>query len=987
MSMVWARCARFLVMPLLIWTIPSIPLWPRAESFEGKPVVAIQFSPSPQPLAASDLRRAVTLKQGTPLRAADVRKSIENLFASGRYADIQVDAKLQGAGVVVTFITKNSWFVGRVAVLGKVSEPPSRAQMASASRLNLGEPFHDASLPQAQAGVHALLVADGYYETQIKSRIDYDPRTQQAHVTFNVASGPRAKYRTPVLLGQLQMAVSKIIAATKWKRRWVGGWRPVEQTRTLQALDKVRKKYEKQERLMAGVELASMDYDRDTQRVTPTLHIDAGPIVDVKPVGAKVSAKTMRENVPVYEEHAVDRDLLIEGQRNLQDAFQAAGYFEAEVEFKQQRLQNGREEIDYLINLGRRHRFVSLQIQGNHYFSTSVMRERMLMTPRSWQMRHGRYSEALRRRDEESIAEVYTQNGFRDVQVTSKVVDDYQGRVGDLAVFILINEGAQWFVSKLQVVGIQQLDAKTILSTLSSIEGEPFSEFSVAEDRDTILAAYYTSGFPNANFAWSVAPGLQPHHVELRFVITEGTRQFVRDVIVEGLEHTRASLVDRNLLLAPGDPLSPIRMADTQRRLYDLGIFSQVDMAIQDPEGDAQEKYVIYDVDEAHRWRLDGGLGAEIARIGASETSLDSPAGATGFSPRVTFDITRLNFLGLGHTISLQTQVSTIEQRALLSYFAPRVRNHDNLDLTFTLLYDDTHGVNTFAAKREEGAVQLAQKLSKPSTLLYRFSYRRVSVSDLKISPDLVPLLSQPVRVGITSVNYIQDRRDDPVDPHKGIYNTVDIGLASKIFGSQVNFVRGLARNATYHRLGKKLVLARQLTFGDIIPYDYEPRYSSAEEAVPFPERFFGGGSTSLRAFPENQAGPRDLETGFPIGGNALLFNNTELRFPLFGESVGGVLFHDAGNIYSSLDNISFRVHQENLQDFDYMVHAVGFGIRYHTPIGPVRVDLAYSLNAPSFFGCSGSIDDLVSCGNNPALRTNHNVGHFQFFFSIGQAF
>jgi outer membrane protein assembly factor BamA len=428
-------------------------------------------------------------------------------------------------------------------------------------------------------------------------------------------------------------------------------------------------------------------------------------------------------------------------------------------------------------------------------------------------------------------------------------------------------------------------------------------------------------------------------------------------------------------------------MADTQRRLYDLGIFAQVNMAIQNPEGQAQYKYVIYDIDEAHRYRIDTGLGAEIARIGGSETSLDTPAGSPGFSPRVSFNVTRLNLLGLGHTVSLQTRVSTIQQRAILSYLAPRVRNHDNFDLTFSAVYDTTRGVNTFTAKREEGSIQLSQKLSKPSTLFYRFSYRRVSVSDLKINANLVPLLSQPVRVGIFSANYIQDRRDDPVEPHKGIYNTVDIGLASKVFGSQVNFLRGLGRNATYHRIGKKFVLARQLTFGDIIPYGYGSQFTDALEAVPFPERFFGGGGTSLRAFPENQAGPRDLTTGFPIGGTALLFNSTELRFPLVGTNIGGVLFHDAGNIYSSLGNVSFRVRQQNLQDFDYMVHAVGFGLRYRTPIGPVRVDLAYSINPPSFFGCSGNINDLVNCGNNPALRTNHSIGHLQFFFSIGQTF
>src|SRR6185503_28544 len=116
-----------------------------------------------------------------------------------------------------------------------------------------------------------------------------------------------------------------------------------------------------------------------------------------------------------------------------------------------------------------------------------------------------------------------------------------------------------------------------------------------------------------------------------------------------------------------------------------------------------------------------------------------------------------------------------------------------------------------------------------------------------------------------------------------------------------------------------------------------------------------GGGGTSHRGFGENQAGPRDLQTGFPIGGNAQFFNQVEMRFPLIGENIGGVLFHDMGNTYSTLNNLSFRVKQNDLQDFDFMVHAVGLGVRYRTPIGPVRVDMAYSLNPPRFFGWNGT--------------------------------
>jgi outer membrane protein assembly factor BamA len=263
-----------------------------------------------------------------------------------------------------------------------------------------------------------------------------------------------------------------------------------------------------------------------------------------------------------------------------------------------------------------------------------------------------------------------------------------------------------------------------------------------------------------------------------------------------------------------------------------------------------------------------------------------------------------------------------------------------------------------------------------------------VDQSTLKISPLLIPLFAQPDRVGEVSWSMIQDRRDDPIETHKGIYNTLDISLAPHELGSEVSFGRFLGRNATYHPIGKKYVLARATSFGFVQPLR---NVANPNTAIPLPEHFFSGGATSERGFPDLQAGPRDLVTGFPLGGTALLMNQTEFRFPLL-QNVGGVLFHDMGNVYSSLSNISFRTDQHGISDFDYMNQAVGFGIRYRTPIGPVRLDLAYSINPPRFIGFAGSFSDLLSAGQNPCQTQPYNcipqsISHFQFFFSIGQTF
>src|SRR5579859_5847810 len=290
MGMVWSRCALALPLPLLLWIAPLI--WSQTQPYEGRRVVEIQFSPAEQPLGPQDLVQAVMLKQNSPLHMAEVRQSIEKLFATGRYQDITVEAEPSADGVIVRFVTRNAWFVGRVSVDGKVAEPPNRGQMANATRLDLGQPFHEANLDQAQAGVRRLLVSNGYYENRLQPRIDYDARTQQAHIHFIVDSGPRARYRTPEVLGNLKMAADKIVAATGFKRRFIGGWHPVTQSRTRQAMDNVRKKYQNANRLMATVHLQSMEYDHETRRVTPTLNIDAGPTVDIKAVGAKTSTKT-----------------------------------------------------------------------------------------------------------------------------------------------------------------------------------------------------------------------------------------------------------------------------------------------------------------------------------------------------------------------------------------------------------------------------------------------------------------------------------------------------------------------------------------------------------------------------------------------------------------------------------------------------------------------------------------------------------------------
>ena len=978
----------------------------QAPNFYGMRVLRVEYVPDRQPLLADDLEAAQAVKAGNALSEEAVGQTIDQLFATGYYKDIQVDAEPASGGVVLRVVTELNTFVGHLDVQGKIITPPNEGQIRSLTQLNLGTPFDPGILTAAKKSIEDLLKNNGLYESTVTLESEKEPETQQVNVTLTIDPGKRARYSSPIIEGDTKLSDSTIIRATGWRYPIIHIWKQVTESLTRKGLDGIQKKYQGKDRLTATVDLQGMDYNPSTRRLQPKLKINAGPKIEVKTLETKVSKRKLTRYIPIYQEGAVDRDLLVEGAANLRNYFQSQGYPDVDVTFRQLPPENDKQTIEYFIAKGARQKLADVEIRGNKYFRTETIRERMLLAPSSFQFRHGRYSEAYRQRDEDTIANLYKANGFRNIKVSSKVEDNYKGKANQLAVTFDITEGQQWYVSKLYLSGVGDAQKETIENRLSSSQGQPYSDLSVSTDRNAILTYYYTHGFRKANFRFSATPSDVPNHMDLHYEVAPGPQDFVRDVIISGLSTTRPSLIEKNIFIKPGDPLSPAQISEGQQKLYNLGIFAQINSAIQNQDGTAAHKYVLYDFDEAKRYTINVGFGAEIAQFGPTANTLQSPAGSQGFSPRVSFDVSRLNFLGLAHTISLRTRVSNIQQRAALTYLAPSLQNVEGRDLTVSGLYDVSRDVRTFASRRQEASIQLSNRLSKPTTVYVRFAYRRVSTSNVVIPTLLVPQLLQPVRIGMLSGNLVQDRRDNPADAHRGIYNTVDIGLASKAFGSQRTFGRVLLRNATYTPIGKKLVFARQIEFGLVQPF-HIPKGLTESEVIPLPERFFGGGSISHRGFPENQAGPRDIgtpqgpgapasqPTGFPLGGNAILFSNLELRFPLLGENIGGVIFEDAGNIYSRISDISFRLRQPSIREFNYMVHAVGFGIRYKTPIGPVRVDLAYSINPPSFVGFKGDINDLLSCNPNLPLEqlpsvcqgVRQNTGHVQFFFSIGQTF
>lgn len=954
----------------------------QSEQYDGRKIAGIFLEPRDQPLTRDQIGLSLGIRPGDVFDDVLLTRAVQRLFATGRYRDIVVEAEADGSGVTLTFKTVPAYFVSGVSVQG-VPDPPSVAKLSSATRLELGAPFNEPiQIPQAMTGLEEVLRANGFYRAKITYAIERRAQSEEVDIIFTVDPGQRAKFTRPLFQGDLQRPAGKLIGITKWQRWWgLRGWKEVTEQRVLDGLERLRSHYLKRDHLLAGVRLTGLDYDETAHTVRPLLEINAGPRVYIRTDGAKVGKGTLRELVPIFQERTIDTELLMEGRENLVEYFQARGYFDAKVAFSQtEGDQPGEKRIVYRIARGNRYKLANLEIEGNEYFEDATIRERLSIIPARFpQYRRGRFSDELLERDKDAILDLYHSNGFRDAKVASRVDHNYGGKPQEIGVVLSIDEGSQWFVSDIDVSGVDLKLVEEVRSMLTATPGQPFSIAGVAADRDSVLNWYFNNGYPDATLDAVITPDEERGRVALKYVVSEGRRNFVREVLVNGLRKTQPDLVTNRLAVAPGDPLSQGSIVETQRRLYDLGIFAKVDVAVQNPQGQERNKYVLLQMEEGKKYSLNLGLGAEFGRIGGGTSNFTSPAGAAGFSPRALVSLSRSNFLGLGHTASTTFRLSNYQRRVLLNYLAPQFRGNEDVNLTFSSLYDRSRDVRTFTSTRLESAAQVGQRWSRSLNVQYRVAVRNVSVDEnsLNIDPLLIPVFSQPVQVTVFSSSLIQDRRDDPLDSTRGMLNTLDVGYAPGILSRRTSYTRLSTRNSTYHRLSRSLVLARTTTFGWL--------YNLESEPVPLPERYFAGGATTHRGFPENQAGQRDPVTGFPVGGNSFLFFGTELRFPLIGENLGGVLFHDMGNVYTSASEISFRYKQRDRSDFNYAVHAVGLGVRIKTPVGPVRVDLAWAPNAPRFVGFEGTRDDLIN--GRGRFDVPQRVRPFQFHFSIGQSF
>ncbi len=949
------------------------------DDLVGTTIADVRVVVDGQRVRQPSILELVETRVGQALSMREVRESVTHLFALGQYEDVRVEVDLTAEGSALCYELVPLAVVDRIELRGNrgLSDDDIRETVTLAH----GRSFEVTAAPDVRDTVLGLYRRRGFINATVHTAVEGSGGTRTLRV--EIESGERARIQQIFLTGAGIRSRPVVLA-----RLGLVEGRPYDG----EDIDRRLLDYESDLREQRFYEVETSHDVTVTETgnaVDLRVQVRRGPRITILLEGDGIPDASIVDLIPVERERSINEDLLEDADRRIESYLNGLGYRDASV--AHERLADGEElSIVFTVAGGPLYEIANVVIAGNLAVPLAALEPLLLLRP----------DFPLITRELESVlnnvAEHYRQRGFATARVEavmSEVGDGVEAnRPPDLGrppervrivVRIDIVEGPQTRVGSVSLDGAEPARALALRSLITSEVNAPYDVSRVVSDRDGLRAAYLNDGFERV--VVTVEPTFDDalENVGLVYRVNEGSQILVEHVLIVGNESIDSDAIRREVTLAAGEPLNLAEVAETRRRLNEMGLFRRIDIREFSHGGRGQQDVVIM-VDEAPATRIayGGGLEASVRLRREATVEGSQAVERLEFAPRGFFQIGRGNLWGKNRSVDLFTRVSLRRKNDAIESTPSAARR--------TLSFNEYRIVGTYQEPRVLGldwdgfVTGFVEQAIRPGFDLFRrgvnAQVRRRLTATMLASIDyglgqnnttnkelnaadepLVDRLFPQVRLSTFSVGLVHDTRDDPADPKSGELLTVDSSLAARAIGSEVGFVKGYLGAFVYRqipgadrfvvaggvRVGLASPFVRSFTVMPELPPDVEGlgtvRGTPVEIDVgelPLSERFFAGGDRSVRGFALDRLGDEATidQDGFPLGGNATLIFNAELR-TLVTRTVDVVGFLDAGNVYDRVENISLA----------RIRGGAGFGVRYRSPVGPIRVDLGFKLDRQQF--------------------------------------
>ena len=936
-----------------------------AQEYLGQIIADVRVETIGGAAVSLGVRDLVETRVGNPLSMQLVRDTIDHLVGLGRYDDVRVEATFApGVGVNLRWVLRPILRITSVVLRGDGDVS------ASTVRELLDERFGERPLASRATDIAAeteVFYRDrGYRAARVTAVLTPGGPEGEVDLELQVEPGARTTVSAASVIGTPTEPTARML-----ERLGLEPGRPYDTVDLENRLRTYESRLRAEGYYEARVRESTSFADGDTT-VTVAVTVDTGPRVRVVFVGDPVPAGTLETLVPVREERSVDEDLLEDASRNIEAYLRERGYRDAQAPYARKE-QDGALELTFTVTRGPLHRVNAVSVTGNATLQLAELEPLLKLT------RGDPFVDARAAAIAAAIAESYAVRGYERAAVTP-VVEVLPEETADGARFRPVDvrfgivEGPKTTVERVAIEGASGIEPGEMRALLGLAVGRPFYRPQLSADLDALERAYRNQGYLDAVVTSQVDFADGNQRAAVTWTVREGEQTRVDHVLISGNSRISADVIRRELRVAPGDPLGAEAIAESQNRLSQLGLFRRVRITDLPRTGSASRD-ILVTVEEAPATSITYGGGLEVGRRLRQGSDGGPAVERIEVAPRAFFEVSRRNLWGKNRTLSLFSRAS----------LRPRDPAVDSTDPTDTGGYglNDYRVVGTFREPRafgRPGDAQLAafveqgirssfnfnrrgvgadyaRRFGTGLTATARYSYNYTQLFDEQIAPEdrlLIDRLFPQVHLSTIFGAVLRDSRDDVLDPDRGAVIGLDGSVAARWYGSEVGFAKTFLQGFLYRRLPgrRRFVFAGGVRAGfatgfprdvprvdgdgnPVIDEDGEQIVDTVDD-LPASERFYAGGDTTVRGFALDRLGTVETldQQGFPQGGNGLLVLNAELRSP-FWKGLGIVGFVDAGNVFRQATDI-------NLGELRV---ATGFGVRYRSPIGPLRVDLGFKVN------------------------------------------